>query len=152
MIVPSLGHNSIDTRTQQLEDFTNAHLQFPFAFCCDAVASSLHTPTMELAAEASLPSSNGMNLKDVLKIFLIIWEAAVRACPVFSVSSIRKSEAQRYNFPAWIFEVDLQAPRTYGNPLPGHHQGLWRYFQYYNLCETSIMVLMEPLREKLQGE
>jgi hypothetical protein len=93
---------------------------------------------MALTSLATTPPKD-MALEAFLKIFLIIFEAAVSAMPVYPVSRIFQATAS-----------DSLAPMK-NNPLPEADRSHWANLKYQILCDSFCQLLLQPLAEKLQG-
>jgi hypothetical protein len=115
---------------------------------------------MALTSSATTPPKD-MALEAFLKIFLIIFEAAVSAMPVYPVSRIfqatasdsliMKNKLDKAGFPVWIVHRDFSVAPMKNNPLPEADQSHWANLKYQNLCDSFCQLLLQPLAEKLQG-
>lgn len=99
-------------------------------------------------------------LEPFLKVFHVIFQAALAALPTYPIDAVWGSRtfkendpsAEAYSLPVWFFSRDRNAARMFGNSLPqdlGHH---WESLEQYHHCEHFVLMLLEPLSVKAQGE
>jgi len=93
---------------------------------------------------SSVPSTAGLTIEEVLKLFLIAFNAAVAAFRSFSVTSFGASDFGENHI---LVTLDRQ---SHGQVPVGTSEALEISYKKLNLCDTFCTILYEAVETRLQ--